>query len=227
MIIEDDQINNLNQMIMRKNFTVKKMIFAMGVLLLPSLTYSQVDITFKVDMTGVDMTNATGVYITGQFTDPWIFQEMTLEANNIYSITLSLPEGEIYYYYYKIAADWESSTRETWPIPAPCGSDGTEKEGGWEGDRVITVPSASEALATVPYGGCSETTAIPKIEKTLKSVMVVDGGIKVAGNGKVTVYTIDGRKINQKSIAGTDKISCSKGIYIIKVGNNVSKVIVK
>ena len=211
---------------MRKNFTVKKMIFAMAVLILPSLTYSQVDITFKVDMTGVDMTNATGVYIVGEL-NSWTHALMTLEADDIYTITYSLNEGDGFYYYYTIATDWAASSRES-DIPEPCVSDGTERaDNAWAGDRYITVPSASEVLATVPYGGCSGITALPKIEKTLKSIIAVDGGIKVTGNGKVTVYTIDGRKINQKSIAGTDKISCSKGIYIIKIGNNVSKVIVK
>ena len=72
-------------------------------------------ITFKVDMTGHDVSE--GVWITGMFTgDPWKILKMTAEGNNIYSYATTMQPGDSGAYYFMNDDVW--GERET--IPAEC-----------------------------------------------------------------------------------------------------------
>lgn len=214
---------------MKSNSTIKMLVVAVMALLMSTVTFSQVDVTFKVDMTGVDMSSGDGVYIVGEL-NSWTHSAMALEGDNVYSVTLSLAEGAIHYYYYTINTLWEGDQlRETFPIPAPCGSDGTEKTDGWAGDRFVTVPATAEVLATVPYGGCSGTTPVNKVDlKNEVAIYAIGGGInvEVTDLSKVEIFSIDGKLVSKVIVEGNKTISCSKGVYIVKVNNAVKKVMV-
>lgn len=78
-----------------------------------------VQVNFRVDMTGVDTTN--GVYITGEFTTNddgnWQFFPMKQEGNsNIYSFITYLNPGQNGAYYYLNAEDWNA---KEW-VPEVC-----------------------------------------------------------------------------------------------------------
>jgi len=72
------------------------------------------------------------------------------------------------------------------------------------------------------------TDGIPKVNSVVTNVYNTDGGIIVNGNNDiVSVYGIDGR-LMKKTVAGYNTtIPLSQGIYIVKVGANAVKVIVK
>jgi arabinogalactan endo-1,4-beta-galactosidase len=84
------------------------------------------EVTFKVNMTGVDTSN--GVYVTGDFTGTtWTFKEMQQVSTNIFQYTGSIPgrsSGAFIYYKNNV---WNNSYRET--VPTSCDiADGTFRE---------------------------------------------------------------------------------------------------
>lgn len=91
-----------------------------------------VEVTFRVDMTGIDVTS--GVYITGEFTTNdegnWQFFSMKREGtSNIYYFRTYLNPGQTGAYYYLNAEDWNA--RET--VPQNC-------QGKWN-DRLYSIGS--------------------------------------------------------------------------------------
>ena len=99
-------------------------------------------VTFKVDMTGVDVSK--GVYITGSFTGSsnWSILTMKNEANNIYSDTTEMLSGDSGAYYFLNANDW--TARET--VPVDCAS-------WWDIDRAYAVANNDTSFA-VKWGSC-------------------------------------------------------------------------
>jgi len=56
----------------------------------------------------------------------------------------------------------------------------------------------------------------------------VKGGVRVAGiEGNVDVFSLEGRLIRSTSISGDTTIDTPAGIYLVKTGANVTKVVVK
>ena len=77
----------------------------------------EIEVTFKVDMTGVDASN--GVFVTGDFTgQEWQFMEMTPLGNNIYEYSTSIPGRSQGAYIFHNKADWGEQWRE--PVPEDC-----------------------------------------------------------------------------------------------------------
>lgn len=118
-----------------------------AVLLFSVLSPAQTDpnVTFKVDMTGVD--SQEGAYITGSFTGPegqWTLAPMTDEGNGIYSYETSLKPGDEGAYYFLRGNDW--SLRER--VPAACAP-------MWNVDRKYSVPDA-DITYSFKYGSCEE-----------------------------------------------------------------------
>lgn len=74
-----------------------------------------VEVTFKVDMTGVDVSN--GVFVTGDFTGlNWQFMHMELVGDNIYAYTTQIPGRSSGAYIFQNKADWGEQWRETVPV---------------------------------------------------------------------------------------------------------------
>ncbi|TLX71671.1 hypothetical protein E9993_20115 [Labilibacter sediminis] len=218
---------------MKTKSTLRNLCIVMMLTLLPSFAISQqVDVTFKVDMSGIDMTNATGVYIIGEVVENWTHVEMTLESGNIYAVTLSLPAGDVLYYYYTIATDWAPASRED--IPAgPCANSMSRPDVRpditWDTDRLIEVPAAPITLNHI-YGGCDTPTAIgDKVNLVEAKAIAVNGGIEVSVNeiSEVSIISINGVVISQELVVGKTIVPCSNGIYIVQVGNVATKVVVK
>jgi arabinogalactan endo-1,4-beta-galactosidase len=100
-----------------------------------------VKITFKVDMTGVDVSN--GVFITGSFTGtPWQIRPMLHEGNNIYTTFTYLSPGTEGGYYFLNGNDF--SDRET--VPAACAF--------WQNtDRKYVIPDEA-VVYDFTWSGC-------------------------------------------------------------------------
>ncbi len=212
---------------MKTNSTLKSMILGMALFCISMISFAQVDVTFKVDMTGVDMTNATGVYIVGQL-NSWVHSEMTLESENVYAVTLSLDEGTDPIYYYTIATDWAAASREV--VPAECSNSISKSDGsGWDGDRLIVVPAEATIVAE-PYGGCALTTGLETGEDISQGTAIaVNSGIEVNVPviSEVKIVSIDGKLIWQKTQEGKELVPCKQGLYIVLIGNKASKVMVR
>lgn len=109
---------------------------------------SSVNLTFRVDMTGQDVSQ--GVYVCGTM-NGFAFTKMTQEiGTNVYRATLSALEGDQHAYYYKNAANWTAGTRET--VPDACALSYTTKY-AWTGDRAFTVP-ANDTIIEAKYNSC-------------------------------------------------------------------------
>lgn len=110
-----------------------------------SLAQTSPNVTFKVDMTGVD--SQEGAYITGSFTGPegqWYLAPMTDEGNGIYSYETSLNHGEEGAYYFLRGNDWQLRER----VPSDCAL-------MWDVDRKYSIPE-SDITYSFTYGSCEE-----------------------------------------------------------------------
>ncbi len=112
----------------------------------------KVPVTFKVDMTGIDVSN--GVFVTGEFPneqgEEWKLNSMTAEGDNIYSYTTEMLIGAAGAYYFLKDDDWGAREK----VPAECvaywGLDrGYEIPAGSKGETFAYAWSSCEAIRPV------------------------------------------------------------------------------
>lgn len=131
-----------------------------------------VKVTFKVDMTGADVTN--GVFITGSFTgSPWQIRPMLDEGNGIYSAFTYLAPGTEGGYYFLNGDDF--SARET--VPADCAL--------WQNtDRQYVIPD-HDVLYDFKWSECSTINQPDMVHVTFAVDMTgqnVSNGVYVTGH---------------------------------------------
>lgn len=142
------------------------LIVAMAFLQLHLVTVKSINATFNVDMTGQSVTN--GVYITGNV-NGWKFTALTkVGTSQIYTTTLSLTAGVKQIYYFKNAANWSATTKET--VPDACSN--SMALWGWAGDRAFYTP-ANDTIINNYWGACNAPTPI---DPNLKDTITVDYG---------------------------------------------------
>jgi arabinogalactan endo-1,4-beta-galactosidase len=109
----------------------------------PIVKNTKVKVTFKVDMTGKDVTR--GVFITGSL-NGWTFSRLTLEKNNIYSYSTTLNIGDTIEYYFIRNNSWNNylDYRET--VPSSCAL-------AWNTDRQLIVPEHDTVVKHV-FSSC-------------------------------------------------------------------------
>lgn len=193
-----------------------------------SAAYAQVDITFRVNMEGQDVSN--GVWMTGEL-NAWAFTELAKEGEtDIYNVTLSLESGAQFIYYFRNAANWDATSRET--VPAEC-SNSNEKVGGWDGDRMVTVPAVNETLEVVFYSGCSAeggSTSLVDPEKDQisgisinayndKVHVIIKADLLQNNSAIIELLDVNGRIINKMETRETNTYlnSNRKGVYFVRV----------
>ena len=78
------------------------------------------NVTFKVDMTGVDTVN--GVFVTGDFTGKaWKFKHMTSIGNHIYAFDTTLQIGDSGAYIFAVNNNWNSGYQQYQEnVPSAC-----------------------------------------------------------------------------------------------------------
>ncbi|MFY9154033.1 MAG: T9SS type A sorting domain-containing protein [Prolixibacteraceae bacterium] len=204
-----------------------------------SLSLYAVNVTLKVDMTGQDVSK--GVFVTGEL-NAWAFTALTDEGNNIWSTTFDLSAGAQFIYYFMRNNSWDGLMDYREIIPAEC-ANSNQKTGGWDGDRLITVPAANVVVNHI-FGGCLKTSIrnissesrlqIYPNPASGKTVLKLNG---IAGNLVVSVFDLTGKQIQTYQ---TDKqsneieltlLAINKGIYFVKASNGhdsfVEKLIVQ
>ena len=110
-------------------------------------------ITFKVDMTGQDVSR--GVFIVGEIND-WKITSMTIQGNGIYSWSATLTPGDdTLAFYYLTTGTWTNylNFRET--VPAECAL-------RWGSDRGIVIPD-HDTIVAVRWGSCETITDIEEL----------------------------------------------------------------
>ncbi|MDE7407755.1 MAG: hypothetical protein K2M76_04980, partial [Muribaculaceae bacterium] len=73
----------------------------------------------------------------------------------------------------------------------------------------------------------SGSTGIDGVMAGAVSLYGAAGAIMVTGEGNVQIYALNGMLVKSVNVAGTTEIPVNKGLYIVRLGNVVSKVIVK
>ncbi|MDR2691927.1 MAG: T9SS type A sorting domain-containing protein [Dysgonamonadaceae bacterium] len=97
-----------------------------------------------------------------------------------------------------------------------------------DSERLIFVDNADLA-ATFQWGKIWEYTGLKEVGGTPAKIYGTAGGVKVVNvSGAVLIYTIDGRLVTARSgVSANQTIAVPAGIYIVKSGAKVAKVIVK
>jgi arabinogalactan endo-1,4-beta-galactosidase len=112
----------------------------------------KVMVTFKVDMSGIDVSN--GVFVTGDLPnengETWKLNSMILEANSVYSYSTEMKIGDEGAYYFLNDNDWNAREK----VPAECIVH-------WGLDRGFKIPAGStgETFAFV-WSSCNEIAPV-------------------------------------------------------------------
>jgi arabinogalactan endo-1,4-beta-galactosidase len=189
-----------------------------------------VNVTFKVDMTGVDVSN--GVFIVGQMTG-WDFVQMAPGSNSVYSTSFELTPGDVFAYYYITTNTWDNyeDYRET--VPEACAnSDELLNDPTWTTDRAFTVPSHDTIIANV-WASCetfNNVTSLTIAESILIYPNPPSGGIiTIENRGNIPIKSIylvnptgQAQKIKPYNYrnncqAQIDVSHLNKGIYFINI----------
>jgi len=199
-----------------------------GVNWMQSFGYT-VPVTFKADMTGVDVSN--GVYVTGDFPngqgEQWQFNQMAPEGDNIYSYTTEIKVGTAGAYYFLNDDDWDA--RET--VPPEC-----VVHNGHDRGYVIPAGSEGETFGFV-WSGCNKIQSVSTEQRTRTKneslfMIIRDPNQNnqlnllwmVSDQVNISMYDVQGRmfrEIQMNSTAGQNMVfdipSFVKGLYIVKV----------
>lgn len=177
-----------------------------------------VEATFKVDMTGVDVSN--GVFVTGDFTGTnWQFMPMEPVGDNIYSYTTTIPGRSEGAYIFQNNDDWAALWRET--VPAECALYwGTHRE---------YVTKAGPAEYAFVWGSCTKIgeTGIEDVQAAGVSVypnpahdvLSISTPVPVQ---KIELYTLVGDKIFESNDSNgmnpvIDVSAFNTGVYLLQI----------
>lgn len=153
---------------------------------------NNVVVTFKVDMTGQDVSN--GVYITGSFTGTnWELLPMYNAGNNIYTYITSMAPGDSGAYYFLNNNNWESREK----VPASCAT-------MWGTDRKFVILN-DNVIFSDKWAGCQGITIPTEVNVTFKVNMTgqdVSRGVYITGE-------INGWDISKMSNLGDGTYSYS------------------
>ncbi len=136
---------------MKKQFLLSILTFTLSIVFTQAQT---VNVTFQVDMTGVEVVS-TGVYIAGGSVAPDNNSGLALsdaDGDDVWTLTTAVPANTEYLFKYRNGAapspgDW-CCFEEVGPLAAVgCTT-------GWYNDRFIDVGSVSLVLAVVKFGSC-------------------------------------------------------------------------
>ena len=151
---------------------MKNCILLLSLVAWTSLLQAQVDVTFRVDMSGVSV-SPDGVHVAGDL-NGWSPNgtQLTNQGGGIYMATVSLDPGRDIQYKYLNGNAW--GTEEA--APATCTVGGN--------NRIFTVPAASDTLDLVPFNGCPNPVATKRVvfRVDMGNETPSSDGVHVAGN---------------------------------------------
>ncbi|MEZ5199277.1 MAG: hypothetical protein R2764_23715 [Bacteroidales bacterium] len=132
-----------------------------------------VNVTFQVDMSN-ETVSGNGVHVAGTFNN-WTpgATPMTPIGNDIYSVTLTLGEGEYHEYKFINGNAWGGDES----VPPGCANNN---------NRYYTVPSSPATLPAVCFGSCDPCTSVTDINVTFRvdmsDTIVAAEGVHLAGS---------------------------------------------
>ena len=170
----------------------------------------QVPVTFKVDMTGVDVSR--GVYVTGEFPndqgEEWKLNSMKPEDDNIYSYTTEMEVGAAGAYYFLNDDDWAAREK----VPKECivhwGLDrGYEIPAGSEGETFAFVWSSCEEIRPVSVQDKALVASEPLFNVFPNPIQNdrLNISINVGDKVNLNITDLQGRLLLEK------KLNCSAG----------------
>ncbi len=188
------------------------------------------EVTFNVDLS--EQTVSGAVYISGETIDGWAGVSVELtdgDGDNVYSVTLALPQGDHEYKY--MIGSWDTSEQLDETEDAAC----TITTGGFT-NRLLTISSEDAIdLATVCYESCDAcaTIGVDETNPLAFNVFpsVTDGALTVAFRGAIestanlVVRDLSGRQIRTENLnVGTTQTTVDlgnqpNGFYIIRIEN--------
>lgn len=151
---------------------MKRLTLLLSIVLLAATLQAQVDITFRVDMSG-ETVSADGVHVAGDL-NGWSTSDnpLTDQGNGIYVTTVSLDPGRDIQYKYLNGNAWGNEEA----APANCTVGGN--------NRIFTVPTMNDTLDLVPFNGCAQVVAKRRV--TFRVDMSAEtpsaDGVHVVGN---------------------------------------------
>ena len=117
------------------------------------------------------------------------------------------------------------------PIFADATVSGTEDAAG---NLTMTIPviwktGIGEMTINVTFDGQKEgTSGVESVAGDGVKVYAAAGCVVVEGaEGVAQVYTVDGKQVAAEAVNGKTEIALANGLYIVRVGNKVQKVVVK
>ena len=190
------------------------------------------EVTFNVDMS--EQTVSGAVYISGESIDGWAGASVELtdaDGDNVYSVTLALPQGDHEYKY--MIGSWDISEQLDETEDAAC----TITTGGFT-NRFLSITSEDAIdLATVCYESCDACSGIiDNVDETNPLAFnvfpsVTDGILTVAfpaaleAGANLVVRDLSGRTVRTENLGtGTlrtvvDLGQQADGFYVIRVEN--------
>jgi len=187
--------------------------------------YESIDnvvVTFKVNMSGQDVSN--GVYITGSFTgsDQWTLEPMYNAGSNIYTYTTSMLPGDTGAFYFLNDSAWDA--REI--VPSACAS-------MWDSDRKYEIGN-DHNIINEKWGECQNATGISNDLNNnildinlypipVNNILNIEVNEKIIIN-RIGVYTLSGKKI-LSVIPEMEKNKYKIDVYGLKTGIYLAKLI--
>lgn len=193
------------------------------------------NVTFQLDIQGVD--DFEGQYCSLEFNkyNGWVFIKDNI-TESVYRVTLSLPVGETFKYYYSYQngpdeyLDWNSET-----VVGDCAIGG---------ERSITVSAEDVVLPAVKFGTCDAGEAGIIKRKAIEDLNVspnpTSGSSEInfatTQSGTVSLYSINGQLMQSQNFENSNKLELDvtrfeSGMYLLFVDtptkNYRSKLIVE
>ncbi len=178
-------------------------------------------VTFKVDMTGQDVSK--GVYITGSFTGEtdWVIQPMYNAGNNIYTFTTAMLPGDTGAYYYLNDSSWDA--RET--IPSQCAE-------MWNTDRKYSI-GVKHTIIIEDWAACANISGVEKVKfervenipvypNPNHGIFTIDFSDNIVVN-KIEVFDVFGNILRTEEFLGLNTEYTlnikyfAKGIYFVRL----------
>ncbi len=84
------------------------------------------------------------------------------------------------------------------------------------------------SIYTIVFTTDEVSSSVAGLDADTFAARGIDGAIAVSGfSGKVEVFTVDGRKVADQTIATAAQLPMTRGIYVVRAGSHTAKVIVK
>lgn len=177
-----------------------------------------VEVTFKVDMTGVDTTN--GVFVTGDFTGAaWQFRPMRHIGQHVFEYSEKIPGRSTGGYIFQNKADWNVQSRET--VPAACALK-------WNTHREFIIKTESAEFA-FKWGSCEGISGLAVDQKFINQVQILPNPAttsfllqSVKNISRIEISDLFGRNLKSIPVENLMDIevnvsNLNSGIYLIHI----------